>query len=311
MHVSLDRGASWQERSAPVYPEKPEGIEDLDPMRGSPIPWSLKLVWSLAHGNVDTPDRLWCGTAPGGLFRSDDGGASWGLVRSLWDHPMRKKWAGGGFDFPAIHSILVDPRDGDHVMVGVSCGGVAETRDGGATWSQGAQGMRADFMPPDQAEDPDAQDPHCVVLCPAAPDVMWSQHHCGIYRTTRGCGHWEPVTDVEPSAFGFAVAVHPQDPDTAWFVPAIKDEKRYPVDGKLVVTRTRDGGETFDILREGLPQQHAFDLVFRHALDVDEHGERLAFASSTGSLFVSENQGDSFECVTSHLPPVYCVRFAK
>jgi len=118
------------------------------------------------------------------------------------------------------------------------------------------------------------------------------------------------ITGVEPSAFGFPVVVHPREPDTAWFVPEIKDEKRIPREGKLVVTRTRDGGKTFDVLTKGLPQSHAYDVVYRHALALDEGGERLAFGSTTGGLWVSEDQGDSWACVTHTLPPVYAVRFA-
>ena len=108
----------------------------------------------------------------------------------------------------------------------------------------------------------------------------------------------------------FPVAVHPNEPDTAWFVPAMKDEERIPVDGQLVVTRTRDGGATFDVLREGLPQEHAYDIVYRHCLDIDASGDRLAFGSTTGSLWVTENQGDAWQHVSAHLPPIYCVRFA-
>jgi hypothetical protein len=105
--------------------------------------------------------------------------------------------------------------------------------------------------------------------------------------------------------------VHPSNPDTAWFVPAIKDEFRIPVDGKVVVNRTEDGGSTFTTLRRGLPQQHAYDLVFRHALDIDESGERLAFGSTTGSLWVSEDGGDTWTTLTTHLPPIHAVRFEK
>ena len=132
------------------------------------------------------------------------------------------------------------------------------------------------------------------------------QRHLPLGR--RG-GHWEEITEAGPSTFGFATAVDPADPDTAWFVPGIKDEKRIPVGGKLVVTRTRDGGKSFETLREGLPQDHAYDLVFRHALDIDTSGNRLAFGSTTGNLWVSETQGDSWQCVSQHLPPIYAVRF--
>ncbi len=116
---------------------------------------------------------------------------------------------------------------------------------------------------------------------------------------------------MPPSKYGFPVAAHPTDGDTAWFVPADKDERRVPIDGKVVVARTRDGGKSFDVLRNGLPQEHAYDITFRHALDVDDSGERLAFGSTTGSVWLSEDQGDRWQCLSSNLPPVYCVRFDR
>jgi photosystem II stability/assembly factor-like uncharacterized protein len=169
--------------------------------------------------------------------------------------------------------------------------------------------MRAEFVPPDQAGDPLIQDPHRMVACLADPDVLWVQHHNGIFRSTDGAASWREL-EAEPSSFGFAVAAHPERPDTAWFVPGVKDELRFPVDGKLVVTRTRDGGESFEILRDGLPQEHAYDVVYRHALAVDGSGDRLAFGSTTGSLFVTADGGDRWERVSAHLPPIYAVTFA-
>jgi hypothetical protein len=138
---------------------------------------------------------------------------------------------------------------------------------------------------------------------------MWVQHHNGIFVSSDEGRTFSEITDVEPSTFGFAVAVHPREPDTAWFVPEIKDQKRIPRDGRLVVTRTRDGGRSFDILTEGLPQQHAYDIVYRHGLALDETGNRLAFGSTTGGLWVSEDQGDHWSNVTCTLPPIYAVRF--
>ena len=150
-----------------------------------------------------------------------------------------------------------------------------------------------------------------LAQCLAQPDAMWVQHHNGIFRSTDGAETFSEIRDVKPSVFGFPVAAHPSDPDTAWFVPAIKDEKRYPADGRVVVTRTRDGGRTFETLTQGLPQQHAYDLVYRHALDVDGEGTRLAFGSTTGSLWVSDNGGDSWQTISANLPPIHAVRFEK
>lgn len=312
MHRSRDAGASWQEIAAPKYPEKPaDYVAKTLPAEGKPADWSLKLVWALAPGGAGQPGVVWCGTLPGGLFWSEDGGDSWELNRPLWDDPRREEWFGGGAEQPGIHSICVDPRDARHVTIGVSCGGVWSTRDGGRSWELGGKGMRAEFMPPERQFDPGIQDAHLVVQCRANPDVLWVQHHNGIFRSNDAGASFTEITDVKPSAFGFAVAVHPDDPDTAWFVPAVKDEKRYPMDGRVVVNRTRDGGRSFETLTRGLPQEHAYDLVFRHALDVDETGERLAFGSTTGSLWISEDGGDSWRTLSSNLPPIYAVRFEK
>ena len=303
---SEDGGETWTEAAVPAYPPKPEGFEDKDPMRGLDLPWSTRLIWSLEAGG---PGELWCGTIPGGLFRSVDGGETWALNRPLWDDPRRRQWVGGGYDFAGIHSILVDPRDSRHVTVAVSCGGVWTTRDSGATWELVGEGLRNSYMPTGMEGDPLAQDPHRVVHCPAHPDRLWMQHHNGIFVSDDGGAHWRELTEVLPSNFGFAVAVHPQDPDTAWFVPATKDEQRFPVDARLVVTRTRDAGRTFETLSRGLPQGPAYDLIYRHALDLAGDGQRLAFGSTTGSLWVSEDQGDTWQALSHHQPPIACVRF--
>jgi photosystem II stability/assembly factor-like uncharacterized protein len=311
MHRSRDGGATWEECAVPVYPEKPEGEIDLDAVRQTPLPWKLQKVWALEPGHADEPGVLWCGTIPGGLFRSTDGASSWHLVRTLWDNPARKQWFGGGADLPGIHSVCVHPNDKRHVAVGVSCGGVWVTRDGGETWACRADGMWAAYMPPDQKNNPNIQDVHRVVQCRARPECLWAQHHNGVFRSTDGAASWQEVETVRPSVFGFAVAVHPTDPETAWFVPAIKDERRIPVEAKVVVARTRDGGRTCEVLRNGLPQEHAYDLTYRHGLDVDGTGQTLAFGTTTGSLWVSDDQGDSWQTVSQHLPPIHCVRFAK
>jgi photosystem II stability/assembly factor-like uncharacterized protein len=255
---------------------------------------------------------LWAGTVGGGLFRSRDRAASWGLVRSLWDLRERRAWmpAGAGYPEAGIHSICVHPRDSTHVMVAVSIGGVWATTDSGGTWECRAKGMRADYMPPEQAFDPNLQDVHRLVQCQRNPDVLWAQHHNGIWRTSDAGASWQEVTGVTPSAFGFAVAVHPRDPNTAWFVPAVKDECRVPVDGRFVVTRTRDGGRSFEALRRGLPSEPSYDLVYRHGLAIDAGGQRLAMGSTTGNLWISDDQGDLWRPQSANLPPIYAVRFA-
>ena len=307
LKFSPDAGKTWEDRAVPTYPEG----ETFVPGDGKPpTPATLKLIWALEAGAASQPGRLWAGTLPGGLFRSDDGGKSWNLVRGLWDRPERAKWFGGGADLPGIHSVCIDPRDANTVRVAISCGGVWKSTDDGQGWEVTADGMFAEYMPPELKNDPNIQDPHRMVQCAANPDCLWVQHHNGVFRSTDAGQKWDFVPDVKPSVFGFGVAVHPRDGKTAWFVPAIKDECRIPVDGKVVVSRTRDGGNSFDVLKNGLPQEHAYDLVYRHALDIDDSGNRLAFGSTTGGLWLTEDQGDRWQTLSTNLPPIHAVRFA-
>lgn len=309
LHRSDDGGDTWVEIACPEYPPKPEGVSHVNPMSQREVDWATKLGWVIEPGHPGEPGVLWCGTIPGGLFRSPDRGDSWQFVDALWDLPARLKWFGGGFDDAGVHSICIDPRGPGRVVVGVSCGGAWRTDDGGAAFTVAARGMRADFTPAEMAEDPDIQDPHRLSRCAAEPDVIWCQHHCGIFRSTDNGDHWEMITEAGPSTFGFAVAAHPTDPLTAWFVPAISDMVRIPVDGRLVVTRTRDGGKSFDVLDHGLPGADAYDLIYRHGLDVDAAGRQLLMGSTTGSLWFSSDEGDHFRQVSANLPPIASVRF--
>jgi photosystem II stability/assembly factor-like uncharacterized protein len=305
LRKSLDRGASWAEIAAPAFPKKPE----QGPWADDATPWSVDVIWTLAAGGADEPGVLWAGCIPAGLFKSVDGGQSWALNSALWEDPRRRAWMGGGYDHAGIHAVLVDPRDSRHVTLAISCGGVWQTLDGGASWTLTAQGMKADYMPEERAQDQNVQDPHCMVRCAAQPDVLWVQHHCGLYRSLDGGRQWQPIAAPQPSGFGFAVACHPRDPQRAWFVPAQADTCRIPVDARMVVTRTDDGGASFQAFGAGLPETHAYHLVYRHGLDVSADGQVLAMASTTGGLWVSASAGESWQCVSRDLPPVAALRF--
>jgi len=302
LHRSTDQGRSWQALGTPALPK---------PAQADAAALSLDQVWTLAAGGADEPGVLWAGAIPAGLFRSADHGATWTLVHSLWDRPERSEWLGGGYDHAGIHSICVDPRDSRHLTLAISCGGVWQSHDGGTSWQLTAAGMRAEYMPPELAYQPNTQDPHRMVQCAAQPEVLWVQHHNGVFRSTDGAAQWQEIEPVLPAKFGFAVAVHPQQPDTAWFVPAMKDQYRVPVDARLVVNRTRDGGRGFEALSQGLPPVPAYDLVYRHGLAVDASGHCLVMGSTTGGLWLSQDQGDHWHCVSAHLPPIYCVAWAQ
>ena len=295
LHASGDAGATWQEVSTPSFPEQPRAAAGP--------PWKLALIWSLER----VGQEVWAGTIPGGLFRSADFGQSWQLVDALWQRAERLEWFGGGYDAPGIHSICPHPTQADEILLGISCGGAWRTIDGGTQWQLAASGMRADFMPPEMADNQNVQDPHRIQRCTAQPQVLWCQHHGGIWRSTDNAASWHELK-APLSSFGFAVAAHPQDGDTAWFVPAIKDERRVPVAGARVVNGPRDGGRSFEPLRAGLPQQDCYDLVYRHGLDVAGDGCTLLMGSTTGHLWASSDAGESWHAVAQHLPPIATVR---
>ncbi|GGF08821.1 hypothetical protein GCM10011611_12870 [Aliidongia dinghuensis] len=302
LHRSDDGGANWTELPAPAFPAGfPPDAAD------KPAP-SVSLLWSLEPGAE--PDELWAGTIPGALFHSTDRGASWLLVESLWREDSRQLWFGGGYDAPGIHSILPDPRDRRHLVLGVSCGGVWLSPDAGAHWELGGAGLVASYMPEARQEDTAVQDPHRIVRCDAAPDRLWMQHHCGIFRSDDGGRNWVRLDGLPVPDFGFAVAVHPDDPDIAWFVPAESDESRIPSDGQFCVTRTRDGGRSFERLGDGLPAPPAFDLVYRHGLAVAPDGRTLAMGSTTGGLWTSADGGERWQLANARLPPIASVQFA-
>ena len=298
LHRSDDRGGTWVELPSPAFPKSDAADAP-----------SVEMIWSLVAGGADQPGTLWAGTLPGGLFRSDDKGQSWQINESLYARPERARWVGGGYDHAGIHSILVDPRDSQHLVVGVSVGGIWISQDGGQSWDLGGAGFVANYLPPGQANDLVMQDPHLIALSAADPDRIWCQHHCGIYVSDDGGRNFREAKGVKPSNFGFAVAPDPGDRDRAWFVPAQVDQLRVPVDGKLVVTETRDGALSFVSHSKGLPDEAAWDLIYRHALVADGSGKRLAMGSTTGGLWVS-NGGAEWQLLSAHLPPIACLSFA-
>lgn len=327
---SRDGGKTWHDAPQIKYPEGARHIECIIPgeegaegeqTRKPKIKDSTLLkLWYAAFGR---PGQIYVGTIPGGLFVSNDGGESFELNRPLWSHESRggdlfvgegtgvTHWFGtpaseGGEFAPGIHSIVVDPRNPDRVLVAVSTAGVLETTDGGRTWRGRNRGMTNDYLPDPAAEW--GHDAHFIELCPAQPDHVWQQNHSGVFYSSDGAQSWQKVSAPDAGVhFGFPVAVDPNDGKTAWLVPGRSDNQRMTIDGSLFVARTEDGGKTWKQLREGLPQKNAHDVVYRHALG--NSGETLAFGSTTGNLYVSENRGDTWTCVGNNFPPIYSVRF--
>jgi hypothetical protein len=297
LHRSEDGGASWTELACPAFPPDP----------ANPDAPAVDMVWTLVAAGPDRPGRILAGTLPAALFESDDRGATWRLNAALHAVPERKDWQGGGYDHAGLHTILLHPADSARITLAISTGGVWRSDDGGATWRLTGKGLRADYMPPERTFDLVMQDVHRLAASPAAPDIVWCQHHCGIFRSDDGGETFSPVA-AAPSGFGFGVAAHPTDGETAWFAPAVKDELRVPVEGRLVVTRTGPGGVA--PAGEGLPAAGCYDLIYRHALAVDATGDRLAIGSTTGNLWLGEGGGAQWRALSANLPPIAAVAFA-
>lgn len=293
LHRSKDHGANWEAIAAPKYPEGEE-IRDG-------VPATLNYIWSIERAG----DKILFGTDPGGLFSYDEE-SLFTLNRPLWEQPSRKQWFGGGRDEAGIHSIVVNPEDPKNIYIAISCAGVFETKDGGETWLPRNKGLKADFLPDPEAEV--GQDPHLVVASPADFKVLWQQNHCGIYRSADGGQNWDYISEEGgPAHFGFAIAASETNAETAWVIPGRSDEIRTAVDGKMCVCRTEDGGKSWTALREGLPQESCFDIVYRHCFDIS--GAELAFGTTTGNLFYSPDGGDHWKTLSNYLPMVYVLSF--
>jgi len=303
LHHSRDQGITWQVVRPPKY--------QINAQLASGKRATLRKIWIIEQAGTDRPNELWIGTEPGGLFHSKDYGQSFQLVEGLWNHPSRadeNQWFGAGKDDPFIHSIVVDPRDSDHVYIAVSCAGVFETTDGGTTWQPRNEGLIAAYLPNPKVEV--GHDPHRMLMCDSNPEVLWQQNHCGIFRSTDGGKHWKAVS--KPNAmphYGFALTIDDENTEKAWVIPAISDEERVAFDLALCVCETTDGGETWQPLRNGLPQENCFDIVFRHAFC--KHGKNMVFGSTTGNLYLSENEGKNWQCLSNNLARIDSVIFSK
>ena len=306
MRRSADRGATWVEIPAPAFPTKPTEGEWAD----DATPWTVDLVWSLAAGGAHEPKTLWAGCMPAGLFRSHDGGDSWQLIDSLWLDARRKGWFGGGNDHPGLHSICVDPNHSNRLTIAISCGGVWKTENAGKIWGLFGAGMHAPYMPPEMEDSANTQDVHSLSLCDAHPEVMWVQHHAGVYRSVDGGANFARLTAPLPSDFGFVIVADPVDPLRAWVAPALADTFRYAPDGAMCVMRTDDGGKTWQAFRSGLPQSHAYDLVYRHGLALAPDRKTMAMASTTGNVWTSVDAGEKWVALDAQLPPVAAVAWA-
>lgn len=267
---------------------------------------SLKNIWQLCLGREDEPDILYCGVEPAALFMSQDAGESWSLVRGLFEHPHRPRWVPGNGGL-CLHTILLDPANKQRMYVGISAGGVYRTDDGGVNWQARNRGIRVLHEPNKYPEF--GQCVHKMVLHPAHTDRIFLQHHWGLYRSDDRGDSWQSISNGVPSDFGFAMIVHPRDPNCVYVLPIESDEFRCTPDGRLRVYRTRNAGGSWEALCHGLPQKGAYETVLRDGMDTDGLDPAgIYFGTRSGEVFGSIDEGKTWKLVLGGLPPVVCVK---
>jgi photosystem II stability/assembly factor-like uncharacterized protein len=305
---SQDGGGNWTEA------ERPPAFPRTDQ---ADAPAVERTFW-LTPGHAAQPGVWYAGTSPHGLFRSEDAGQTWtpvaGFLAALETLKRRAGFIGATPGGPLTHSILIDPRDADHLYLGLSTGGFFETTDGGQSWQPLNAGVDAYFLP---VENPEyGHDPHCVALHPANPNRLYQQNHCGIYRLDRPGRTWERIGRTMPEGvgdIGFPIVLHPRDPDMAWVFPMDGSTvwPRTSPGGRPAAYRTQDGGRTWERQDQGLPEQHAYYTVMRQAFATDPLAPvGLYFGTTGGELWMSRDEGAGWHAIAAHLPYILSVTAA-
>jgi len=295
--TSDDLGNSWREEAG--------GSIEFPSDAGA----ALEQIWQLQPGPKSRPDEVWAGVEPAALFRSTDGGQTFGLIRALWDHPHRPQWhpgAGG----QCLHTVIPHPDYPERTLIAISTGGVYRTFDAGESWAPSNTGIGTPFMPGPPPEF--GQCVHKVAADPDDPDQLVLQNHGGVYRSSDWGSSWQPAEDGLPANFGFGLVRAPRPSGRFFVSPLTADMARFPVDGRAAIYRTDDGGDSWKDSSAGLPETGFHTVVLRDALttdDLDPVG--VYFGTRSGEVWASSTGGDRWNQVTAHLPDVLCVRAAS
>jgi photosystem II stability/assembly factor-like uncharacterized protein len=294
--LAEDPSGEWEQASGVQLPEGGDA--------------ALQRIWVIVPG--ERVGQVFAGGDPGVLFESTDGGASWELLRSLWEHPTRPAWQPGGGGL-CLHSIVPWPGEPDRLALGISAVGVWLTDDGGATWAHGNKGLSAAYLPEDAPEDHFDFCVHDLHRAPRRPERLFMQFHGGVYRSDDAGRSWTSIADGLPSDFGFPMMLDPADPDSAYVIPLAADTDRVTPDGRVRVYETRDAGATWTARGDGLPQEHAYLTVLREAFGGTGEGDALElyFGATSGDVFGSADAGATWTEVATRMPPVYSVRAVR
>lgn len=271
---------------------------------GTPKPWEFKRVWHL-EPSLDDPDTVYAGVEDAALFRTTDGGRSWHELSGLRGHGTGAQWQPGAGGL-CLHTVILDPVNRERIYVAISAAGAFRTDDGGKTWKPINKGLHSLYIP-----DPTAEIGHCVhhvAQHPTRPEVLFMQKHWDVLRSDDGGENWREVSGDLPSDFGFVIDVHAHEPETVYVVPIKSDGEHYPPEGKLRVYRSRTGGNEWEALTNGLPQENCYVNVLRDAMSVDTLNPcGVYFGTTGGQVYASRNGGDNWEAIVRDLPAVLSV----
>ncbi len=271
---------------------------------GTQHPWEFARVWHL-EPDFDDPDTCYAGVEDAALFKTTDGGASWHELAGVRGHNTGEGWQPGAGGM-CLHTIVLDPKNRDRIFVAVSAVGTFRSDDKGKTWKAINKGLVSDFMP-----DPTAEVGHCihrVAIHPSNPDTLFMQKHWDVMRSDDGGDTWREVSGNLPSDFGFPIAVHPHEPETIYVIPIESDSLHWPPEGKLRVYRSRTGGDEWEALTQGLPQEHCYVNILRDAMATDQlESAGIYFGTTGGQVYASRDAGDNWEPIVRDLPAVLSV----
>ncbi len=271
---------------------------------GTQHPWEFARVWHLEPA-LDDPDTCYAGVEDAALFRTTDGGVTWQELAGLRGHETASEWAPGAGGM-CLHTIVLDPNNPKRLFCAISASGTFRSDDGGDTWKPVNQGLHSDYIP-----DPTAEVGHCVhriAIHPSNPNTLFMQKHWDVMRSDDGGDSWREISGNLPSDFGFPIAVHSHEPETIYVVPIESDSLHYPPEGKLRVYRSRSGGEDWEALTDGLPQEHCYVNVLRDAMAVDTADPcGVYFGTTGGQVYASSDSGDHWNPIVRDLPAVLSV----
>ncbi len=299
---SDDGGQTWtQAGNEFAYDGVPGTHQWFD---GTDHPWEFKRVWHI-EPSLDDPDTAYAGVEDAAIFRTTDAGATWHELSGLRKHSSGHNWSPGAGGM-GLHTILIDPKNPKRMFIAISAAGAFRTENGGDTWQAINHGLRSEYIP-----DPDAEVGHCVhriAFHPSNPDVLYMQKHWDIMRSDNAGTEWYEVSGNLPTDFGFPIDVHAHEPETIYVVPIKSDGEHYPPEGKLRVYRSRSGGNEWEALTNGLPQQDCYVNVLREAMSVDKMDScGVYFGTTGGQVYGSTDSGDNWTAIVRDLPAVLSV----